>query len=253
MIVFIPAAGLGTRLRPLTDHCPKALVPYKGKPLLDYLLERLSSQGFRHFVLNLHHFPDMLRAYACRYAEEHSLRIEFSDESGRLLDTGGALVHALPLLENSDSVLVHNVDVLSDLDLESFCREYRLRQAQALLSVRKRNSSRMLYADASGRLQAWSNLSSGEYKGIPLQEGFHAYAFSGIHLISRSLLEKWAKRYGDGNPFSVIDGYLDCMDSDRIFLKEQPDGFWKDMGKIGDFNQDIPQVSGWTDSAHHLQ
>lgn len=235
MIVFVPAAGLGTRLRPLTDHCPKALVSYGGKPLLAHLLDRLSKQGFRHFVLNLHHFPDMLREYASRYASEHSIRIEFSDESVHLLDTGGALTHALPLLEDSDPVLVHNVDVFSDLDMNAFCRAYREKQAQALLSVRKRNSSRVLYADGDGRLRAWGNLSNGQHKGMPLQPDFHAYAFSGIHLISRSLIMSWAEKYGTDRSFSVIDAYLDSMVSGRIFLQEQQDGYWKDMGKIEDF------------------
>ena len=108
MIAFILTAGLGTRLKPLTDHCPKALVPYQGKPLLAHLLERMQAFGIRHFVLNLHHFADQLQAYAADYAKEHGLQIDFSDERALLLDTGGALTHALPLFDRDSSLFLRN-------------------------------------------------------------------------------------------------------------------------------------------------
>ena len=120
MKAMIFAAGLGTRLRPLTDHCPKALVPYQGKPLLAYLLDRMQAFGIRHFVLNLHHFADQLQAYAADYAKEYGLQIDFSDERALLLDTGGALTLALPLFDGEERILVHNVDIFSDLDLNAF-------------------------------------------------------------------------------------------------------------------------------------
>lgn len=246
MIVFIPAAGLGTRLRPLTDHCPKALVPYHGKPLLEHLLERLSALGYRDYVINLHHFPQMLAEFSMDYARKTGLKISLSDESTFLLDTGGALTHALPFFKGHDRVLVHNVDIMSDLDPLQLCRRMDSEGVEAVLSVRKRDSSRMLFADGRDRLCAWKNRKTGEYKGISydpeakLEEdgssGMRPFAFSGIHLIRTSLIEKWASSKGNSNRFSVIDAYLEEAPSGKILLDEQQGGLWKDMGKITDFH-----------------
>lgn len=240
MIVFILAAGLGTRLRPLTDHCPKALVKYGEKPLLQHLLERLQAFGCRDFVLNLHHFPDMIRQFATEYARQSNINISFSDETGLLLDTGGALTHALPLLSKEETVLVHNVDIMTDLDIRLLEKKMRETAADAVLSVRRRESSRYLYANGEGRLRAWKNVKSGQTKGEPLQEGFTPFAFSGIHLLKTELVAEWAQKYGTEIPFSVIDAYLQYINTKNILLVEQKDGYWKDMGKISDFYEPMP-------------
>lgn len=242
MIVFIPCAGLGTRLKPLTDHRPKALVEYQGKPLLVHLLERLRAQGFDRFVLNLHHFAPMLRDFATDYAREHAVRIAFSDESEALLDTGGALTHARAagLFAGEEAVLVHNVDIFCDLDLQRFCAEFSAKSPAvespaALLSVRRRPSSRCLYADPAGGLRAWRNEKTGQVKGEAIAPGFTPFAFSGIHILKCSLMDEWASTYGTDTPFSVIDAYLHASRHHAVLLKEQKEGFWKDMGKIEDF------------------
>ncbi len=240
MIAFILAAGLGTRLRPLTDNRPKALVEYEGRPLLEHLLERLRGYGFRDFVINLHHFPDMIRRFAMEYARREEVKIAFSDETGRLLDTGGALTHALPLIGKEQTVLVHNVDVLTNSDVRLLERRMRETDADAVLSVRRRDTSRYLYADGEGRLRAWKNIKSGQSKGEALQEGFTPFAFSGIHLLKTELVSEWAEIYGTENPFSVIDAYLDSVHVRNIVLSEQTEGYWKDMGKIGDFHAPMP-------------
>lgn len=240
MIVFILAAGLGTRLRPLTDHCPKALVKYGEKPLLQHLLERLQAFGCRDFVLNLHHFPDMIRQFATEYVRQSNINISFSDETGLLLDTGGALTHALPLLSKEETVLVHNVDIMTDLDIRLLEKKMRETAADAVLSVRRRESSRYLYANGEGRLRAWKNVKSGQTKGEPLQEGFTPFAFSGIHLLKTELVAEWAQKYGTETPFSVIDAYLQYINTKNILLVEQKDGYWKDMGKISDFYEPMP-------------
>ncbi|MDE5574276.1 MAG: NTP transferase domain-containing protein [Bacteroidales bacterium] len=240
MIVFILAAGLGTRLRPLTDSRPKALVEYGGKPLLQHLLERLQGLGCRDFVLNLHHFPDMLRDFATDYANKTNINISFSDETGLLLDTGGALTHALPLLGKEETVLVHNVDIMTNLDIRLLEKRMRETAADAVLSVRRRETSRYLYADGAGRLRAWKNLKSGQTKGDPLQDGFTPFAFSGIHLLKTELVSEWARQYGTENPFSVIDAYLESVRTKNIVLEEQKEGYWKDMGKISDFYEPMP-------------
>lgn len=240
MIAFILAAGLGTRLRPLTDNRPKALVEYEGRPLLEHLLERLRGYGFRDFVINLHHFPDMIRRFAMEYARREEVKIAFSDETGLLLDTGGALTHALPLIGKEQTVLVHNVDVLTNSDVRLLERRMRETDADAVLSVRRRDTSRYLYADEEGRLRAWKNIKSGQSKGEALQEGFTPFAFSGIHLLKTELVSEWAEKYGTENPFSVIDAYLDSVHVRNIVLSEQTEGYWKDMGKIGDFHAPMP-------------
>lgn len=240
MIAFILAAGLGTRLHPLTDHCPKALVPYQGKPLLVHLLERMQGFGIRRFVLNLHHFADLLQAYASDYAREHGIRIDFSDERSLLLDTGGALTHALPFFDREERILVHNVDIFSDLDLNAFVRDAERNGADALLSVRRRPATRLLYADAGGRLRAWENLKTGAKKGESVQADFQAFAFSGIHVLKTSLIRQWAGRYGRNTPFSVIDAYLSDLPAVDIRLQEQQGGLWKDMGKMEDFERPLP-------------
>lgn len=240
MIVFILAAGLGTRLRPLTDNRPKALVEYGGKPLLEHLLERLQDWGCRDFVLNLHHFPDMLRRFATEYAHRKGLNIAFSDETGLLLDTGGALTHALPLFGQEKTVLVHNVDIMTDLDIRLLEKRMLETDADAVLSVRRRQSSRYLYADREGRLRAWKNGKSGQTKGDALQEEFTPLAFSGIHLLKTELVSEWAQKYGTETPFSVIDAYMDAIHAKNIILAEQTDGYWKDMGKISDFYEPMP-------------
>ena len=240
MMVFILAAGLGTRLRPLTDSRPKALVEYGGKPLLQHLLERLQGLGCRDFVLNLHHFPDMLRDFATDYANRQGINIAFSDETGLLLDTGGALTHALPLLGKEETVLVHNVDVMTNLDIRLLEKKMRETAADAVLSVRRRETSRYLYADEEGRLRAWKNFKSGQTKGEPLQDGFTPFAFSGIHLLKTELVAEWARKYGTESPFSVIDAYLEAIQTKNIVLAEQTEGYWKDMGKISDFYEPMP-------------
>lgn len=240
MIVFIPAAGLGTRLRPLTDTMPKALVPYQGKPLLVHLLERMESLGFRDFVVNLHHFSDMLASFATEYARKKGLNLYLSDESERLLDTGGALTHALPFFCGQDAVLVHNVDIMSDLDPGLLLPVMQENRMDAVLSVRKRASSRLLYSDSTQRLCAWKNLKTGEFKGWAKDpdedSSLRGLAFSGIHLLKTSLIEKWASEYGSDKPFSVIDAYLEEAPQGKIWLEEQQGGYWKDMGKITDFH-----------------
>lgn len=240
MIAFILAAGLGTRLRPLTDTRPKALVEYQGKPLLEHLLERLQGLGCRNYVLNLHHFPDMLRQFASSYARQQGLHIAFSDETGLLLETGGALTHALPLFGKEETVLVHNVDILTDLDIRTLQAEMNARNADAVLSVRRRDTSRYLYADPNGNLRAWKNLKSGQSKGEPIQDAFLPLAFSGIHLLKTDLIEEWARKYGTDSPFSVIDAYMDSIRTRNIVLLEQKEGYWKDMGKISDFYGPVP-------------
>lgn len=216
---MILAAGRGTRLRPLTDHMPKALVPVGGKPLVALQMERLKSAGFTDITINVHHFADML----CDYVSLHTpsgLQVAVSSERKQLLDTGGALKHARPLLLHGDydgRILVHNVDILSNAPLRTFVEQAGA-SADALLMVSRRQSSRQLYFDKETmRLVGWKNLKTGETRS-PLSnfspDRYAGYAFSGIHAIGRKALmrmDDWP------DVFSIIDFYL--RESGRLAIK----------------------------------
>ncbi|MBP3228311.1 MAG: nucleotidyltransferase family protein [Bacteroidaceae bacterium] len=207
------AAGLGTRLRPLTDTMPKALVPVGGRPLLDITLRRLISEGATEVVVNVHHFADQVTAYLA--ARDYGIPVRVSDETRLLLDTGGGLRKALALFETEPDapILIHNVDILSDAPLARFyaaCRE-----ADAALLVSPRPSTRQLYFDNAMRLRGWQNLTTGATRS-PLPhfspDAHTPYAFSGIHLFSPRLLRA-LEAYGER--FPIMDFYLgECARAD---------------------------------------
>ncbi len=151
------AAGLGTRLRPLTDTMPKALVPVAGKPLIEHVVEKLRSSGFSNIVVNVHHFADVIEQWS------HSQKgITLSDERAELLDTGGGIRHAIPLFGQADRVLIHNVDILSNADLNAFWAAGEGTDATLLVSERQTN--RYLLFNDDLRLVGWTNVSTGEVK-----------------------------------------------------------------------------------------
>ncbi|MEG1498250.1 MAG: sugar phosphate nucleotidyltransferase [Bacteroidales bacterium] len=234
MKVFIPAAGLGTRLKPLSDYHPKALVQYQGKPLIVYLLEKLESQGFCDLIINIHHFPDQMREFCTAYALAHpKMKIQLSDESNCLLDTGGALVHALPFFREEKFILVHNVDIISDLSIKALVSRFEPTQMDALLAVRERETRRkLLFEPTMSCLCAWVDTQNGAYKGKKPESTWNAYAFSGIHILKVDLIKEWQQFYGEELPFSIIDAYLKSSSHRRIKAYLQQQGLWKDMGKV---------------------
>ncbi len=232
MKAMIFAAGLGTRLRPLTDTMPKALVPVGGKPLLEILICKLISSGFTDIVINVHHFAEQI----VRFVEEHDAfgaNISFSDERERLLETGGGIKKAMPLLqegEKADSpILVHNVDILSNMDLREFYRHGR--GAAALLLVSERKTQRYLLFNEENRLTGWKNAETGEvkspYRSLDV-EACRKYAFAGIHLFSPRLFpyfDTWPDK------FSVIDFYLSVCVRKPILAYLSPGLKILDVGK----------------------
>ena len=229
---FILAAGLGTRLKPLTDTMPKALVPVCGKPLLQHQIERLTEAGFTRIVINVHHFADQIVDFVEKHklqsAKNKDIELLISDEFMELLETGGALRHAAHLFDPDMPVLVHNVDILHNMDIAEF---YAQHQAAATLLVSHRDTSRYLVFDDDHHLIGWTNIKTGEVKGqaLPLGERGKLLAFSGIHVISPSLftaMQAWPAR------FSIIDFYLDACQHSVIRGVEVPGFQMVDVGKL---------------------
>ena len=230
MNVMIFAAGLGTRLKPLTDTMPKALVPVAEKPLLLHVLEKLQKQfpqlksndGSR-VVINVHHFAQQIRDYLAAN-NNFGLNILLSDETEQLLETGGGIKKAVPLFEPESPILIHNVDILSNVDLASFYEQGRNNAATLLVS--NRESSRHLIFDDDDNLIGWQNMKTGEVRGSA--EGRH-YAFSGIHMFSPYLF-----RYFDEFPerFGIIDFYLKVCQSEKIKCVVDNNLRLLDVGKL---------------------
>ena len=225
---LIFAAGLGTRLRPITDTMPKALVPVDGKPLIQLQLEKLRAAGFTRVVVNVHHFADMLENW-CR---EHpmGMDISFSDERAMLLDTGGGVRHARPLLTGCDRFLLHNVDILSNLDLTAFF--HRGTRGMAMLAVSSRSTQRYLLFDDDMRLVGWTNKATREVRS-PYPDlnpsSCHQYAFAGIHQMSTQLFplfDEWPEK------FSIIDFYLKICAQYPIYGLHVPGLRLLDVGKL---------------------
>ena len=202
---MIFAAGLGTRLKPLTDTMPKALVRVGGQPLLWHVIQKLKVAGYERIVVNVHHFAQQIIDYL-RENDHFGLDIRISDESEMLLETGGGIKKALPLFDPSSPILIHNVDILSNVELESL---YYLAVSEAatdaaidaLLLVSDRKTKRYLQFDDEMRLSGWKNIETGEVKG---HEG-RSLAFSGIHVIGPGtfpLFDEMPERFG------IIDFYL---------------------------------------------
>lgn len=227
MKAFIFAAGLGTRLRPLTLDRPKALVEVAGKTLLERTFDTLKEAGFTDFVVNVHHFAGQIVDYLAAN-DYFGCNVAISDEREMLLDTGGAVKAARQLL-GDEPFLVHNVDIISNLDIRSFVAG-GLDGALAKLVVSDRPSGRKLLFDAENCLCGWHNVKTGETRGLAASEPelvSRELAFSGIHLLSPEvfgLMERWPAK------FSIIDFYL-AQCSSRSILAAVPEGFkLQDMG-----------------------
>lgn len=223
---MILAAGRGTRLQELTANTPKALVQAGGMSLLERLIIKLKNQGVHSIVINVHHYAGQIIDFVEK--KDFRIPIAISDESLELLETGGGIMHAAALLKGDDPVIVHNVDVLSDLDLRKMYRSHINSGALATLAVRQRSTSRYLLFDEGMRLRGWENVKSGE-SIIPsgTGTGLSPLAFSGIHVISQQIF----KLITETGRFSIIDPYLRLCKEHTIKGYRHDDGLWVDAGK----------------------
>ena len=240
MKAMIFAAGLGTRLRPLTDHCPKALVPVAGSPMLEHVITRLIKAGFNELVINIHHHGEQIISYL----NEHSFPgtdIRLSDERDLLLDTGGGIWKARHLLEGDEPFLIHNVDILSDIDLKALYQQHLHTGAEASLLVSKRDTSRYLLFDSENRLHGWTNMATGELKPADIDPTlYHPLAFGGIHIFSPSLFKRMEAGQWHGR-FSIIPFYLSICGETVIKGIEANENHWFDIGKP----ETLAQAEAW--------
>ena len=222
---MILAAGLGTRLKALTQDKPKALVPLKGKPLLQHCIENLIANGFHHIVINVHHFGEQI----IDFVESHHFNadIQISDERDLLMDTGGGIVKATPLFKNSKAVLVHNVDIISNVNLGEMNQQFLESGDDAWLLTQDRETNRKLLFREDHQLIGWRNKADGNFKWVYDSFGqYQEMAFSGLHFFRKNLFAGF-----ECKPQSVIDLYLKLAKNNRILSKPiQPD-YWFDLGK----------------------
>lgn len=229
---MIFAAGLGTRLRPLTDNMPKALVPVAGRPMLEHVILHLKKYGFTEVVVNIHHFGQQITDFL-QANNNFGINIYISDERDELLDTGGGIKKARPLLDGNEPFLVHNADILTDMDLAAFYQYHTKCNSEATVLVSKRNTSRYLLLDEADILKGWINKSTGEVKpqGFSYEAGqYKEMAFGGVHVISPTLF-----RYMEGEAwkgkFSIIPFYLSICHEAKIQGYPLQDFQWFDIGK----------------------
>lgn len=222
---FIPSAGLGTRLYPLTANKPKALVEIGGKPLLEHTIEKLINQGVQEIVINVHHFAEQIINFIAR--KQYAVPIFISDEREQLLNTGGGLKKAIKLFNTPFPILVHNVDVYSNLPLQILVTYHMKHKALATLVVRERNTSRYLQFDEKHLLCGWLNKATQERK-IVRDTFYHKdYAFSGLHIVSHDILPLLIEQ----GAFSIIDSYLRISKEHRIVAFTDRIFDWMDLGK----------------------
>ena len=249
---MIFAAGLGTRLKPLTDTKPKALIPVGGETLIGRTIGRLMTFGYRDFVVNVHHFAKDIEAYVAE--QDYGKLVRFSDETAMLLETGGGLKKAAPLFDPEAPILIHNVDILDNVDYNWFANQHQADE-DAVLLVSRRQTKRYLLFDNGMRLMGWINRETGEIRSpfpwlresdltiddelnvvapansslFTLHSSLNAFAFSGIHSFSPRLFPLM-DRFPD--KFSIIDFYLSVCHRSHIVGLVKDDLEMIDVGKL---------------------
>ena len=239
MRTLIFAAGLGTRLKPLTDTLPKALVPVAGRPLIEHVTNKLEESGIYEAVVNVHHFADKIEQWVSEY--QGLMEFEVSDERTCLLETGGGILHARRYLEGCGTFLIHNVDILSDLDIRWFASEVRSEAVATLLVSDRKTSRYLLFDPQTMRLMGWTNISTGEvrtpYPDLDPSQ-CRMLAFSGIHILSDkvfSVMDEFVDAEGlekDAPRFPIMDFYLSVCADCEIYGVQAKGLRLIDVGKL---------------------
>lgn len=228
---MILAAGLGSRLKPLTEHKPKALLEWEGKPLLEHVIMKLKSAGFTSIVINVHHYAEMIMDFVMQ-KDHFGIRIEFSHEKDELLDTGGGIAHASWFF-GKEPFLVYNVDVQSNIDLRAMYQNHLESGAMATLAVKERVTTRSLLMDQDSLLKGWRDNRSGEtiLCGDSI-EGLLPIAFSAIHIMDPRVFGFFPKR----KRFPLTPFYLELAKTHPVNLYRHDRDSWTDMGKLESYS-----------------
>jgi len=224
---MILAAGLGSRLKPLTDHKPKALLEWEGSSLLEHIIIKLKSAGFTSIIINVHHHAAMIMDFV-QQKDQFGIEIEFSHEKEKLLDTGGGIANASWFF-GKEPFLVYNVDVCSNIDLRAMYQDHLDSGAVATLAVKERVTSRSLLMSEDGYLKGWRDNRSGETILCgSVTEGLMPIAFSAIHIMDPRIF----KLFPGEKRFPLMPFYLELAKAHPVHLYRHDRDSWTDMGKM---------------------
>ena len=232
MNAMIFAAGLGTRLQPLTNDKPKALVEFKGKPLLWYAMQNVINAGAERVVVNVHHFAQQVIEYI--NSNQWNAEVLISNESDLLLDTGGGLVKAKSRFIPNKPIIIQNADILISTNVKKCISSHLNSGNDATLMVKNRNTSRYLLFNNDYRLIGWENVNSNEIIKVNEESIHHKLGFCGVHVVQPSLIEEM----GESRPFSIIKAYLNLADRYKIAGYQIADSDkWFDVGTVDKLNE----------------
>jgi NDP-sugar pyrophosphorylase family protein len=227
MKAMIFAAGLGTRLQNETFAKPKALVDVGGKPLLQRAIEKLKNEGISEIVVNVHHFSELMISFINE--KDFGIPVLISDETEKLLDTGGGLKKAAGFFAGNEPVLIYNVDILSSLNIQDLVENHLQSKALVTVAVRIRETQRYYKFDSEMNLVGWINKKTGETK-ISKSDNFEnatAMAYSGFHIIQPEIFSLMPET----DRFSVTDFYLELAKTHSIKGFIDNSDMWMDVGK----------------------
>ena len=231
MRAIILAAGMGTRLKPLTDNTPKALVPFQGMPMVERIIRNLADAGVYDIMVNVHHFAGKVVEFLNNLVVE-GVSLHISDESGELMDTGGAILQAREFLAGEEDFIVHNVDVFTNLDIGELIRNHRDGNALATLAVKKRPTSRSLLYDGTGSLCGWIHNETGEKRMVRSPSGsLEDFGNTCVQVINSEFLDFFPRT----EPRSLTEMYLELAERNMIGAYAHNQDYWYDLGRYNNF------------------
>jgi len=231
MRAIILAAGLGSRLKPLTENTPKALVSFRGTPMVERIIRNLADAGVKDIMVNVHHFAGQVVEFLDKL-EVEGVNLYISDETGELMDTGGAILLAREFLAKDQDFIVHNVDVYTDLDISNLISDHRDGEALATLAVKKRQTSRSLLFDETGSLCGWIHNETGEKRMVRTPSGsLEDYGNTCVQVINAEFLDFFPKT----EPRSLTEMYLELAERHMIGAYTHNQDYWYDLGRYKNF------------------
>ena len=223
---MILAAGFGTRLQPLTDRLPKALIPFMGKPMIDYVINKMKDFGIERIVVNVHHHRKKMIEYLTD--KDFGVEILISDEKEEHLLTGGGIKNAARYFQNCDNILVHNADIISSVDYAEFLAFHEDSQARITLAVRSKDDPRVFCFNERMELTGWMNKKTGEVRKSKVNDSSKEYGFNGIYLLSSHAI----KEFPEKNKFSVVDFFLEYTKTNPVLGFVDDSRYWFDLGSV---------------------